>query len=155
MDRIDARILDLLQHNGELTAAEIAERIGLSKTPCWRRIAHLKAIGVIRQTVALLDPKSLNLGTTIFVTVRTGDHSAAWFERFMKVVQDIPEVLEICRMSGEMDYWMHIVVPNADAYDEVYKKLIGAVDFLDINASFVLETIKSTTALPLSYSRTD
>jgi len=155
MDKIDFRILDLLQHNGELTAAEIAERIGLSKSPCWRRIEHLKEAGVIKRTVALLDPKSLNVGTTVFVTVRTANHSAAWFERFLKAVKDIPEILEIYRMSGDADYWMRVVVPDADGYDAVYKKLIAAVDFLDISASFALETIKSTTALPLSYSRLD
>ncbi len=155
MDKIDFRILDLLQHNGELTAAEIAERIGLSKSPCWRRIEHLKEAGVIRRIVALLDAKSLNVGTTVFVTVRTANHSAAWFERFVKAVKDIPEVVEIYRMSGDADYWMRVVVPDADGYDAVYKKLIAAVEFLDINASFALETIKSTTVLPLTYSRVD
>jgi len=155
MDKIDARILDLLQHNGELTAAEIAERIGLSKSPCWRRIEHLKSLGVIRRIVALLDPKALNVGTTVFVTVKTSNHSAAWFERFMKAVKDIPEVLEIYRMSGDVDYWMRVVVPDPDGYDVVYKKLISAVEFSDVSASFALETIRSTTALPLNYTRVE
>src|SRR6516164_8240102 len=153
MDKIDRRILDLLQREGELTAAEIAERIGLTKTPCWRRIQRLKETGVIRHTAALLDPKALNVGTTVFVTVKTANHSAAWFERFMKAVQGLPEVVEIYRMSGDVDYLMRIVVPDIDTYDAVYKKLIASVEFLDVSASFALETLKSTTALPLDYVR--
>jgi Lrp/AsnC family transcriptional regulator len=153
MDKLDCRILDLVQSDGGLTAAEIAERVGLSKTPCWRRIQRLQERGVIRKTVALLDPKALNVGTTVFVTMKAATHSAAWFERFQKVVRDIPEVVEIYRMSGDVDYLMRVVVPDIDAYDAVYKKLIGSVEFLDVSASFALETLKSTTALPLDYVR--
>ena len=153
MDKLDCRILDLVQSDGGLTAVEIAERVGLSKTPCWRRIQRLEERGVIRKTVALLDPKALNVGTTVFVTMKAATHSAAWFERFLKVVRDIPEVVEIYRMSGDVDYLMRVVVPDIDAYDAVYKKLIGSVEFLDVSASFALETLKSTTALPLDYVR--
>jgi Lrp/AsnC family transcriptional regulator len=153
VDKLDCRILDLVQSDGGLTAAEIAERVGLSKTPCWRRIQRLQERGVIRKTVALLDPKALNVGTTVFVTMKAATHSAAWFERFLKVVRDIPEVVEIYRMSGDVDYLMRVVVPDIDAYDAVYKKLIGSVEFLDVSASFALEILKSTTALPLDYVR--
>ena len=155
MDKLDRQILDLLQRDASLSAADIAERIGLSKTPCWRRIQQLKDAGVIRREVALLDARALNVGTTVFVTMRTANHSAAWFERFLKAVRDVPEVVEIYRMSGEVDYLMRIVVPDIDAYDAVYKKLIASVEFLDVSASFALETIKSTTALPLHYVRPD
>jgi len=151
MDELDAKILDLLQHNGELTAAEIADRVGLSKAPCWRRIQKLREAGVIRQTVSLLDPRALNVGTTVFVTLKTGNHSEAWFEKFVRAVRDIPEVTEIHRMSGDVDYLIRIVVPDIDAYDVVYKRLIAAVDFQDVSASFALETLKYTTALPLCY----
>ena len=151
MDKLDAKILDLLQKNADLTAAEIADKIGLSKAPCWRRIQKLQEEGVIRRTVALLDARALNVGTTVFVTIKTGNHSEAWFERFARAVRDIPEVTEIHRMSGDVDYLIRIVVPDIDAYDVVYKRLIGAVDFQDVSASFALETIKSTTALPLCY----
>ena len=153
MDKLDRRILDLLQKNGALTAAEVAERVGLSKVPCWRRIRRMQEAGVIRQTVALLDAKALNVGTTVFVMMKTANHSAAWFDKFVKAVRDIPEVTEIYRMSGDVDYLMRIVVPDIDGYDVVYKKLIGAIEFLDVSASFALETIKSTTALPLHYAR--
>ena len=155
MDKLDRRILDLLQKDGSLTAAEIAERVGLSKVPCWRRIQRLQEEGVIRQTVALLDAKSLNVGTTVFVMMKTANHSAAWFERFQKAVRDVPEITEIYRMSGDVDYLMRIVVPDIEAYDVVYKKLIASIDLLDVSASFALETIKSTTALPLHYAKTE
>ena len=155
MDKLDTRILDLLQSNAELTAAEIADRVGLSKAPCWRRIQKLQRDGVIRRTVALLDAHSLNVGTTVFVTLKTGNHSEAWFERFVRAVRDIQEVTEIHRMSGDVDYLIRIVVPDIDAYDVVYKRLIGAVEFQDVSASFVLETLKSSTALPLCYARLD
>jgi Lrp/AsnC family transcriptional regulator len=151
VDKLDKKILEQLQKNGGLTAAELADRIGLSKAPCWRRIKRLEEEGIIKQTVALLDARSLNLGTTVFVTLKTGNHSEAWFDKFVKAVRDIPEVTEIHRMSGDVDYLMRIVVPDIDAYDVVYKRLIASVEFQDVSASFALETIKYTTALPLNY----
>jgi Lrp/AsnC family transcriptional regulator len=155
MDKQDRKILELLQKDGALTAAEVAERIGLSKAPCWRRIKRLEEEGVIKQTVALLNARHLNLGTTVFVTLKTANHSEAWFEKFVKAVRDIPEVVEIHRMSGDVDYLMRIVVPDIDAYDLVYKRLIASVEFKDVSASFALETIKHTTALPLNYMTLD
>jgi Lrp/AsnC family transcriptional regulator len=151
MDKLDAKILEQLQNDGGLTAAEIADRVGLTKAPCWRRIQKLQQQGVIRHTVALLDAHALNVGTTVFVTLKTGNHSEAWFSRFVAAVRDIPEVTEIHRMSGDVDYLIRIVVPDIDAYDVVYKRLISTVEFQDVSASFALETIKSTTALPLCY----
>jgi Lrp/AsnC family transcriptional regulator len=151
VDKLDLKILDLLQKDGALTAAEIADRVGLSKAPCWRRIQRLREEGIIKRTVALVDSRAVNVGTTVFVTLKTANHSATWFEKFVRAVQDIPEVTEIHRMSGEVDYLMRVVVPDIDGYDAVYKKLIAAVDFQDISASFALETIKYTTALPLTY----
>jgi Lrp/AsnC family transcriptional regulator len=154
VDKLDTKILELLQENGQLTAAEIADRVGLSKAPCWRRIQRLQQAGVIRRTVALLDPRALNVGTTVFVMLKTGNHSDAWFQKFVRAVRDIPEVTEIHRMSGDVDYLIRIVVPDIDAYDVVYKRLISAVEFQDVSASFTLETIKHTTALPLCYLKT-
>lgn len=155
MDKLDRKILDVLQKDASPTAAEIAERVGLSKAPCWRRIQRLRETGVIRRTVALLDARALNVGTTVFVTIKAPSHSAAWYERFAKVVRDLPEVTELHRMSGDVDYLLRVVVPDIEAYDAVYKRLIGALEMLDVSASFSLETIKSTTALPLSYARLD
>ena len=155
LDRLDRRILELLQKDGSLTAAEIADQVALSKAACWRRIRSLHETGVIRQTVAVLDAKALNVGTTVFVTVRAANHSAAWFERFSKAVSSIPEIVDLYRMSGDVDYLMRVCVPDIDGYDEVYKKLIANCEFLDLSASFALETIKSTTALPLDYVNLD
>ncbi len=151
LDRIDRAILDLLQHDGTLEIGVIAERVGLSKAPCWRRIRRLQEAGVIRKTVALLDAKRLNVGTTVFVTVKTANHSAEWFERFQRALNDIPEVMEIYRMSGDVDYMLRVVVPDIQGYGAVYSKLIKSCEFLDISASFALESIKHTTALPLHH----
>ena len=151
MDRIDRKILALLQVDSSLTAEEVGEKVGLSKAPCWRRIQRLTETGVIQRTVALLDPKRVNLKTTVFVMIKTASHSTAWIERFAKAVQKIPEVTELHRMSGDVDYLLRIVVPDIAGYDAVYKKMISAVEMFDVSASFVLETIKSTTTLPLEY----
>jgi Lrp/AsnC family transcriptional regulator len=152
MDKLDQKILALMQQDASLGVNEIAERVGLSKAPCWRRIQRLQKSGAIRGIVALLDPKMLNVGTTVFVTVKTADHSARWLQRFNRAVKDIAEITEIHRLSGDVDYLMRISVPNIDAYGVVYKKLIDNCDFLDLSASFSLETIKLTTALPLHYA---
>lgn len=155
VDKLDRKILDLLQRDASLTASDIAERVGLSKAPCWRRIQRLTEAGVIRRTVALLDARAVNVGTTVFVTIKAPSHSAGWFDKFAKVVRDMPEVTELHRMSGDVDYLLRIVVPDIEAYGAVYKRLIGALELLDVSASFSLETLKSTTALPLSYVRLD
>jgi len=155
MDKWDKKILSVLQKDASLTAQEVADRVGLSKAPCWRRIQRLHESGVIRQTVTLLDARRLNVGTTVFVTIKAASHSAGWFERFVKVVRDLPEVTELHRMSGDVDYLLRVVVPDIEGYDRVYKKLIASLEMLDVSASFSLETIKATTALPLDYSSPD
>jgi len=153
MDKLDRKILDLLQHDGSLACSHIAERVGLSKAACWRRIKRLQDEGIIKQTVALLNAHALNVGTSVFVTLRTARHNQAWVDTFLAAVRHVPEVTEIHRMSGEVDYLMRIVVSDIAAYDAVYKRLIAAVEFRDVSAGFSLETIKYTTALPLSYMR--
>lgn len=155
LDQFDLRILELLQRDGTLTAQEVADRVGLSKVPCWRRIQQLRAEGVIERTVALVNARAVNVGTTAFVTIKAGAHSAAWFERFLAAVAEIPEIIEIYRMSGDVDYLMRIVVPGIEGYDLVYQKLIGSIDCLDVSASFALETLRATTALPLDHARAD
>ncbi len=154
MDSIDKHILNLLQEDASMPLAELSERIGLSQTPCWRRIQKLKEAGVIRKQVALLDPARINLGVTVFVSVRTSEHTAQWLERFAKGVSVIPEVMEIYRMSGVVDYLLRVVVPDIAGFDKVYKKLLKAVDLHDVSSSFAMECIKHTTALPLDYVTT-
>ncbi len=152
MDTIDRKILSILQRDATIPIAEIAEQVGLSTTPCWRRIQKLDEAGVIRARVALLDGGLLNVGVTVFVSVRTNQHNAAWFERFSKAVDEIPEVVEFYRMSGDVDYLLRVVVPDIAAYDSVYQRLIETVSLSDVSSSFAMEQIKYTTALPLDYT---
>ncbi|MFG6466976.1 Lrp/AsnC family transcriptional regulator [Roseateles sp. BYS87W] len=151
LDSIDLRILDLLQQDATLQIADIAAQVGLSATPCWRRIQRLKDAGVITRQVALLDPQKVNVGVTVFVSVRTNNHTQAWLEEFRAAVQAIPEVVEFYRMSGEVDYLLRVVVPDIAAYDRVYKRLIASTPLHDVSSSFAMEELKLTTALPLSY----
>jgi Lrp/AsnC family transcriptional regulator len=152
MDRIDLKILDCLQEDATLPVAEIAERVGLSTTPCWRRIQKLDKDGVIRRRVALLDADRLNCGVTVFVRLRTSQHNYDWLEKFSKAVERMDEVVEFYRMSGDIDYLLRVVVPDIASYDAVYKRLIKAADFAEVSSSFALEEIKYTTALPLGYA---
>ncbi len=152
MDRIDVNILSHLQDDSTLSVAELAERVGLSTTPCWRRVQNLEKAGVIRKRVALLDGAALNVGVTVFVRLRTSQHSYAWLEDFSAKVAAIDEVVEFYRMSGDVDYLLKIVVPDIASYDAVYKRLIKAAEFSDVSSSFAMEEIKYTTALPLAYA---
>lgn len=151
MDAIDHKIIALLQDNAETPIQVIADQVNLSTTPCWRRIQKLKETGVIQKQVALCDPAKLNVGVTVFITVRTNQHSQAWLDKFAQHVADIPEVLEFYRMSGEVDYLIRVVVPDIATYDKVYKKLIRIADLYDVSSSFAMEQIKYTTALPIDY----
>jgi Lrp/AsnC family transcriptional regulator len=153
MDDIDHRILACIQEDSAMPVADVAERAGISASPCWRRIQKLEAEGIIRKRVALLDPEKLNLAVTVFVSVRTNRHDMEWAERFCRAVADIPEVVEFYRMSGEVDYLLRVVVPSIADYDAVYKRLIKIVDLFDVSSSFAMERIKYTTALPTRYAR--
>ena len=155
MDDIDIRILDCLQNDATLAVSEIAKRVGLSTSPCWNRIQRLEAAGTIRSRVGLLDPAALNVGVTAFVSIRTSNHNAAWFEKFAAAVSSAPEVVEFYRMSGDVDYLLRVVVPDIRAYDKFYKRLIDQVDLQDVSSSFAMEEIKYTTALPLHSVVTD
>ena len=152
LDALDVRILDLLQQDAELQVAQIAEQVGLSTAPCWRRIQRLKQAGVITRQVALVDAQKVNVGVTVFVSVRTSNHSEEWFQQFKATVQAIPEVVEFYRMSGDVDYLLRVVVPDIAAYDRVYKRLIAGTQLSDVSSSFAMEQLKLTTALPLSYA---
>jgi len=151
MDTFDRKILAILQQDSSLSVAEVAERVGLSATPCWRRIRNLQDAGVIEREAAILNPDKLNVGVTVFVNIRTTQHNIDWFERFAGVVAKIDEVVEFYRMSGDVDYLLRIVVPDIAAYDKVYKRLIAEIELSDVTSSFAMERIKHTTALPLNY----
>ena len=152
MDNFDHNILALMQTDVSLSVGEIAERVALSKTACWRRIQKLEEAGVIRAKVALLNPEALNLGLSFYVSIRTNQHNEEWARQFGAVIDQIPEVLEVYRMSGDLDYLLKAVVSDMPGYDRLYKKLIEA-DIFDVSSSFVMETIKQTTALPLDNIR--
>ena len=152
LDSIDCRILEAMQRDIDLPVAELAQRLGLSTSSCWRRIQRLRDEKVILRNVALVDPKQLNLGVTVFVSIKTSRHTPEWFERFRATAESIPEVVEFYRMSGDVDYLLRVVVPNIAAYDSVYKRLTRGTELADVSSSFAMEEIKFTTALPLDYA---
>ncbi|WP_185985100.1 Lrp/AsnC family transcriptional regulator [Aureimonas mangrovi] len=151
MDRLDKKILRLLQEDATLAVADIAKRVGLSTTPCWRRIQKLEEEGVIKRRVAILDPVKVNARVTVFVSIRVAAHSAEWLRRFSEVVGDFPEVVEFYRMSGDVDYLLRVVVPDIAAYDAFYQRLIAKIEIRDVSSSFAMEQIKYTTQMPLDY----
>ena len=149
MDSIDRKILRELQRDCSGSIAEIADRAGVSQTPCWRRIKKLEEAGYIKQRVALLDQDLLNLGMTAYVMIKTSHHDDSWLDRFSEGVSLLPEVIEIHRMAGDIDYLLKIVATDMSDYDRIYKRLITVAELFDVSASFSMERIKSSTELPL------
>lgn len=150
IDRADRKILEILQRDCTLPVADIARQVGLSTTPCWRRIQRLEKDGIVTRRVALLDPKAVRAGVNAFVAIRTNQHSQEWLDRFASVVSDLPEVTEFYRMAGEVDYLLKVVVPDIERFDAFYKRLISQIDLTDVSTSFAMEQIKYTTELPLA-----
>jgi Lrp/AsnC family transcriptional regulator len=152
LDAFDLRILALLQENASKPLAEIADAVGLSPTPCWRRIQKLEAEGHIKRRVALLDRDKLKAGVTVFIAVKTGRHTMEWLERFHAAVHDLPEIVDFYRMSGDIDYLLKAYVRDIAAYDALYKKLIARIELSDVTSMFAMEELKSTTAIPLGFA---
>ena len=152
MDEIDRRLLYLLQHDASLSLDALSERAALSRNACWRRIRRLEDEGVIKARVTLLDAGRINVGLTAFIALRTTEHSAEWLKQFSKAVRDIPEIVGVYRMTGDVDYLLQAVIPNVAAYDALYKRLIDRITLADVSSSFVMEEIKATTVLPLDYA---
>ena len=152
LDSMDIKILSILQEDSTLPVAEIGKKVGLSTTPCWRRIQKLEQDGVIQRRVALLNPKRVGAGVTVFVAITTNQHNAAWLERFDAVVRKFPEIVEAYRMSGQVDYLLRVVVRDIESYDRFYKAFIAQIDLSDVSSSFAMEQIKFTTALPLNFT---
>jgi Lrp/AsnC family transcriptional regulator len=151
MDAIDRKILDILQADATVPVATIADRVGLSAAPCWRRIKRMEDEGVIKRRVALVDRRKANVPMTLFVSVRTTRHAGQWLDDFRRVISDIPEIVEAWRLTGEVDYLLRIVVPDVDTYDVVYKRLINRLEFADISSAIAMEELKYTTAIPTDY----
>ena len=149
MDAIDRKIVALLQDDASLSLAQIAHRVGLSQSPCWKRIQKLEKERVILKRVALLDPEAVGVGLTVFVSIETGDHSTAWLSKFALTVTAMPEVMEFHRMAGDIDYMLRVAVSNMAAYDAFYKRLIDTMPLKNVTSRFAMERIKSTTAWPI------
>ena len=149
MDEMDINILRLLQTDSSLTVTQIAKQVGLSASPCWKRINRLEREGIIKYQAAVLDGQKLGVSLTVFMSIRTGEHSGQWLEGFAKFVKDMPEVQEFHRMAGEVDYLLKIVVPDMDRFDQFYKNMVEKVALRDVTSSFSMEAIKQTTALPI------
>ena len=152
LDEMDVKILRILQQDCTRSVADIGKEVGLSTTPCWRRIQKLEEAGVVKRRVAVLDAARVNAGVTVFVSIRTNEHNEAWMRKFSAVVDDFTEVVEFYRMSGETDYLLRVVVPDIGAYDAFYKKLISKINLTDVSSSFAMGQIKYTTALPLEFA---
>jgi len=150
MDKQDRQILELLQGDATLSVGDVAERVEISKSACWRRIQKLEQTGVIRERVTLLNQEQVNLPLTVYISIRTNQHNDQWATKFREVVQEIPEILEVHRMSGDLDYLIRAVVTGMPGYDQLYQNLIKA-NLFDVSSSFVMETMKHTTQLPLTY----
>ncbi len=151
MDAKDKAILNALQGDADLTVAELAERIGMSKSACWRRIQALEEDGIIGARVTLLNQEKLGLDLTVYSAIRTHEHTADWFAGFHNMVTNMPNVMEVHRLAGNVDYLIRAVVPDMQSYDDMYKEMISKVDLYDVSSSFSMETIKYTTALPLDH----
>jgi Lrp/AsnC family transcriptional regulator len=149
IDDIDRKILKLLQRDAALSVDQLAERVALSRNACWRRVKRLEADGIIQKRVAIVDPEALGLALQALVLIRTNDHSAAWLEAFRKAVREMPEIMSAQRMSGDLDYVLRVRVADMVAYDRFYQRLIDKVQIADVSASFVMEDVKETTALPV------
>lgn len=149
MNDKDLAILRWLQKDGSLSMDELAERVALSKTAVWRRVRKLEEDGVIRKRVALIDQKAVGFGVTVFAIIRTNQHSDDWYHRFSDAVMGIPEILDVYRASGDVDYILRIVARDMDDYDRVYRQLIKKCEFSDVSSTFVMEIIKQTAELPI------
>ncbi len=149
IDSVDRKILYHLQRDAGMTIKEIAKKVHLSPTPCWKRIQRMEDSGIIRARVALLDPSKVDAGVTVFIAVRTNQHNIEWSKKFAREMKTIPEIMEIYRMSGEVDYLLRVVVPDIAAFDRVYKTIIGRIALSDVTSMFAMEQMKYTTALPV------
>lgn len=149
LDDTDRRILTALQNDATLSMDALSEIAHLSRNACWRRVRTMEEAGVIKRRVTLVDPDKVGLPLTVFIQVRTNSHDAQWLDRFAKAVRTMPEILGTYRMSGDLDYLIRARVADMADYDRLYRRLIARVPLSDVSASFVMEEIKDTTALPL------
>ncbi|MBP0443642.1 Lrp/AsnC family transcriptional regulator [Roseomonas sp. SSH11] len=153
MDEIDRKIIALLQGDATLSVAQLADKVGLSATPCWKRVQKLEANGVITRRVALVDPEKIGVGLIVYVAIEAGDHTPEWLSTFSRSIASMPEVMEAHRMAGEVDYMLRVAVPGMAEFDAFYKRLIAAVPMRNVTSRFAMEQLKYTTAYPLHSGR--
>ncbi|MFC7737045.1 Lrp/AsnC family transcriptional regulator [Roseomonas sp. GCM10028921] len=153
MDEIDRKIIGLLQNDATLSVAQLADKVGLSPTPCWKRVQKLEAGGVITRRVALVDPEKIGVGLIVYVAIEAGDHTPEWLARFTAAIAAMPEVMEAHRMAGEVDYMLRVAVTGMSEFDALYKRLIAAVPMRNVTSRFAMEGLKYTTAYPLHRGR--
>ncbi len=149
MDEIDRKLFEILQDDTTLSIAQMAERVGLSPTPCWKRIQKLETTGVITRRIAVVDPDRIGVGLSVFVAVQAGEHSPEWLQHFSAGVAAMPEVMEVYRMAGDIDYLLRVAVADMAEYDAFYKRLIAVAPMKNVNSRFAMERMKHTTAYPL------
>lgn len=150
-DKIDKAILSFLQTDATMPISQIAAHVGLSVSPCWRRIQLLEEKGAITKRVALLSPEKLRLYMTVFVQVKAAKHDKTWLDKFAKHANSFSQVTEFYRMSGEYDYLLKVLVPDMPSFDTFYKRFVAGIDLQDVTSSFAMENIKYSTALPLEH----
>ncbi len=150
-DETDQKILHMLQEDSDIPVTAIAEAVGLSATPCWRRIKRMEEAGVIKRRVVLVDQARANVPLTVFIGVSTPRHETSWLNGFRELIEDIPEILEAYRLTGTVDYILKVVVPDMASYDAVYKKMIDRLEFREVNSMISMEELKFTTAVPTKY----
>ena len=155
LDKMDRKILEILQKDCTVAVAEIGKMVGLSTTPCWRRIQKLEESGIIQRRVALLDSQKIGAGVTVFVSISTSQHTQEWLDKFHETIQKFPEVVEFYRMSGQVDYLLRVVVPDIESYDSFYKRLITQIELSNVSSTFAMEQIKFTTEMPLQYAEAE
>lgn len=153
LDLIDRKIIAELQRDATLSVAQIGERVGLSQTPCWKRIQKLEQAGIILGRVALVAPERIGFGLTVFVAIEASDHSLAWRDTFLSTIESMPEVMELHRMAGEVDYMLRVAVADMAAYDAFYKTLTEAVTLKNVTSHFAMERMKSSTAYPIDTTK--
>ena len=149
MDQTDLRILRILQEDSSLPVSDVAKKVGLSASPCWKRIKKMHDEGIIKYQISVLDAERLGFGLTVFINIKTGEHSTSWLKEFSATVTAMPEVMELHRIAGDVDYMLKVIVPDMAAFDAFYKGLIGTTGLTEVTSYFTMETIKETTALPI------
>ena len=149
MDQTDLRILRILQEDSSLPVSDVAKKVGLSASPCWKRIKRMQDEGIIKYQISVLDAERLGFGLTVFINIKTGEHSTNWLKEFSATVTAMPEVMELHRIAGDVDYMLKVIVPDMAAFDAFYKGLIGTAALTEVSSYFTMETIKETTALPI------